>query len=83
MKAIVTKYHGATDTRGSRISAKAEGLPSVSVPYPHEFSGEEAHWQAVKALCAKMGWKGRMHAGGNVKDDGYTFVFVAGPARKL
>lgn len=74
MKAITTKYHGATNTRGSRISACDLDGNRVSIPYPHELSGEDVHRKAADALCAKMGWTGTL-AGGAIKT-GYVFVFV-------
>lgn len=73
MKAIVTKYHGPTDTRGSRISASDGDRNRVSIPYPHELSGEACHRKAAEALKAKMGWKGVL-IGGGLKN-GYVFVF--------
>lgn len=77
MKAIKTVYLGATDSRGSRIKATAEGGPrdhQVTIPYPHELSGVAVHQEAAKALCAKMGWHGRMVSGG--LKDCYVHVFV-------
>ena len=77
MKAIRTKYHGATDTRGSRISASDEDGNRVTIPYPHELyelSGEAVHRKAAEALCEKMNWAGPM-IGGALKD-GYAFVWV-------
>ena len=54
---IFTKYHGPTNSRGSRISAHAPGwnLPRVYVPYSHEKSGVECHADAVRALIKKAG----------------------------
>lgn len=75
MKAIVTKYHGPTDTRGSRIVATDSDGNRASIPYPHELSGEACHKKAADALCAKMGWSGEL-IGGGLKN-GYVFVFVA------
>lgn len=75
MKAIVTKYHGPTNTKGSRISASDEDGNKVSIPYPHELSGEAVHRAAAAALCAKMGWTGEL-AGRSLKG-GYVFVFLA------
>ncbi len=74
MKAIVTKYHGATDTRGSRITASDEDGNRTTIPYPHELSGQAVHRKAADALCAKMGWPGKL-AGGSLRD-GYVFVFL-------
>ena len=77
MKAILTKYHGATDTRGSRISATAEGGNRVTIPYPHELSGEAVHAAAAVALCAKMNWKGPL-VGGGLPNGDYCFCFADG-----
>lgn len=73
MKAIQTKYHGPTNTRGSRISA-TDGGNKVTIPYPHELSGELVHRKAAEALCAKMGWQGEL-VSGSLKT-GYVFVFT-------
>ena len=74
MKAIVTKYHGPTNTRGSRISASDTDRNRISIPYPHELSGEDVYRLAAETLCKKMGWPGRL-IGGSVKN-GYVFVFA-------
>ena len=73
-KAIVTKYHGPTNTRGSRISASDSDGNRVSVSYDHALSREDVHRVAAEALCTKMKWTGRLVAGG--LRDGYAFVFV-------
>ncbi len=74
MKAIVCKYHGPTNTRGSRISASAEGGNRISIPYPHELSGEDVYRAAAEALCKKMNWPGKLAGGGT--EDSHVFVFV-------
>lgn len=56
MKAIVTKYHGATNTRGSRVSATAEGGNRISLPWDDALNSEENHRKAALALTAKMKW---------------------------
>jgi len=81
MKAILTKYHGPTDTRGSRVSASDEDGNRVSIPYPHELSGEAVHRKAADALCQKMGWAGELICGG-IKT-GYAFVWVPGSFSRL
>jgi hypothetical protein len=73
MKAITTKYHGCTDTRGSRISA-TDGDNRVSIPYPHELNTEEAHKLAAQTLCKKLGWDYQFITGGT--KEGYVHVFV-------
>jgi len=74
MKAISTHYLGATDRRGSRIVASDLDGNRVTIPYPHELSGEAVHRKAAQALCVKMQWTGAL-AGGATKR-GYCFVFV-------
>lgn len=71
--AIVTKYLGPTNTRGSRISASANGHKSV-VPYDDSKNGDKNYANAAITLCLKMGWKGELIGGGT--DDGYVFVFA-------
>ena len=73
MKAIRTRYLGATNTRGSRIKADDGDGNTVTISYPHEFSGADVHAQAAIALCQKMGWRGMITAGG--LDNGYVFTF--------
>ena len=75
MKAILTKYHGPTDTRGSRISATDSDGNRVSIPYPHELNSEEGHHKAAQALCDKMKWPGKLTGGGT--KNGYAWVFVS------
>lgn len=81
MKAIITKYIGATDTRGSRIKATDEDGNSITIPYPHELSGEAVHAKAAVQLCRKMQWGGEL-IGGGVKN-GYVFVFSTGDKHKI
>lgn len=64
MKAVTTKYHGPTNTRGARISASDGDGNRVTVPYPYEkATGEDAHSDAVRALCTKMDWHGMLVCG--------------------
>lgn len=74
MKAIITRYKGPTDTKGSRIIASDEDGNRISISYPYELSGETVHQKAAQALCQKMGWTGEL-VGGSLKN-GYCFVFV-------
>ena len=74
MKAIFTKYHGATNFKGSRISASDEDGNRTYISYPYELSGEAVHRKAADALCAKMGWSGKLASGSHKR--GYVFVFL-------
>ncbi len=55
MKAIMTKYHGPTDFKGSRITAEA-GSNRVTVPYDHALDADGNHDAAALALCVNMDW---------------------------
>ena len=63
MKVIITKYHGATNTRGSRFTARAEGVKSVSIPYDYSLNSWGNHAKVAKKLKDKMGWYGEMVSG--------------------
>ncbi len=73
MKAITTKYKGASNYRGSRIVAADSDGNRITIPYPYELSGEDVFKSAAVALCKKMSWSTDL-LGGGVKD-GYVFVF--------
>lgn len=80
MKAITTKYHGPTNRRGARVTARDCDGNRATVPYEGPFEGqlgtrEAAHARAVLALCRKMGWDGTLHYG-EVKQ-GPVFVFTS------
>ena len=78
MQAIHTKYIPASNVKGSRIKATSDSKLSVTISFPHEFSGHLVHFQAVKALVAKhkLNWDiSNMCYGGSSDGKGYTFVF--------
>ena len=77
MIAIQTKYIPATNFKGSRIKAWTTNGHSVTIPFPHEFSHEICHFQAVKALVKKykLDWDlSSMRYGGT--KEGYVFCFA-------
>jgi len=76
-QAIRTRFHGATETRGSRITARAEA-GSVTVSYDYSLNGSENHARAAQALVDKFGW-GKPHYGeyvGGVFGNDYYWVAV-------
>lgn len=75
MKAIETKYLPATNFKGSRIKAYAEGGNSITISYPYELSGEDVHRKAAETLQVKMNWPGELIGGGKADGNGYVFVF--------
>ena len=78
MQTISTKYHGATNTRGSRISATSTGGSRVYVPYRDEYSTDQNHREAVRKLTKKLGWTGRLQSGGTKAGKVWVFVDIAG-----
>lgn len=81
MKAIQTKYMGPTNVRGARIKATDNDGNSVTIPYPHELSGEDVHRAAADKLVRKMKWGTGDDLCGGVLKDGYAFVFSSGCKR--
>jgi hypothetical protein len=88
MLGITTKYISASNTKGSRIKATvwnwAKGKrESVTISYPHQFSGELCHFEAVKALAKKLDLQvslDNMRFGG--LENGYCFCFESSIVRE-
>jgi len=78
MKAVKTRYHGATNTMPARIIASAEphGKNSVTVEYESCLSPADNHRYAALTLCKKLKWYG-LYSEGHLDRD--TQVYV--PAR--
>lgn len=53
--AIITKYHGATDKLGSRISATYDKW-RVYIHYRDELSTDDNHKLAAEKLARKLDW---------------------------
>jgi len=73
-QAIVTKFIGPTNNRGSRIKATADA-GSVTVSYDHALGVEGNHRAAAEALALKYGWPLDM-VGGGLPGSGYAFVYA-------
>lgn len=78
--AITTKYHGATNTKGARISAHYDGK-TVMVNWQYgaaENISEERrnHAEAAKRLAEKLGWQTGRLVGGCLNDSSYVFICV-------
>jgi len=78
-QAIVTKYLGPTDYRGSRVKATAQA-GSMTVPWDHALDPAENHRAAAFALAKRLGWardpswRTDWHGGALPNDTGYAFV---------
>lgn len=78
LQAIVTKYHGPTNTRGAKVSATASA-GRVVISYDHALPTGGNHRAAADALMAKMGWgaNGEVLISGGMPDGkGDVFVIV-------
>jgi len=55
MQAIITKYLGPTNVRGSRIKATC-AAGSLTVSYDDALGSDGNHRAVAEALCVKLGW---------------------------
>lgn len=74
MQAIRTKYHGATNTRSSRITATSSSGIKCTVPFRHELDIPQNHRAAAEALCEKLDWPCKLTQG--ALKDSHVFVFA-------
>jgi len=74
-QAIITKYFGATNHKPAKIKATSASGQSVTLPYRCQLDELANHRRAARALCAKLGWKGRL-AHGETRE-GFVFVFTS------
>jgi hypothetical protein len=75
MKAIITKYHGPTNTLGSRVSAEDSDGNRVYVSRDCSLHIEDSHKDAAIALCKKMRWTGKL-VGGDFGNGQRIFVWL-------
>lgn len=73
-QAILTKYLGPTDHRGSRVVARAQA-GKVTVPWDYSIDTADNHAAAAKALCSKFDWPFDSFVQGGT-DDGYAFAWL-------
>lgn len=55
MQAILTRYHGPTNVKGSRISARYAG-GSIVRGYDHALNLNQNHEAVARELAAKLDW---------------------------
>jgi hypothetical protein len=80
MKAIWTKYIRATEKRGARVRAEAEGVKPLTISY---WNDDHAHAAAALALARREGWTGTLIEGGRPDAVGDVFVFADGRAHSI
>lgn len=83
LQAIVTKYHGPGNVRGSRVKATA-AAGSVTLSWDCAKNSEDNHVAAAKALADKFGWGGYWFGGGMPRGHGgNVYVCKPGPNAEL
>lgn len=74
-QSIITRYHGATNTKPAKMIAKSSsGAWFVSMSYNHDADANSNHIWVAKKLCNKALWGG-LWQGGALNDKG-DMVFV-------
>jgi hypothetical protein len=71
-QAIQTKFHGPTNTRGARVSARADA-GRVIVSWDYALNVTDNHKAAAVALARRYGWPEDM-VGGSLPGSGFAFV---------
>lgn len=75
MQAIITKFHGPTNVRGSRVSATAEA-GRVILDWDHALNPDDNHKSAAMALAAKFKWDGHYVGGHLPQKNAHHMCFV-------
>ena len=75
-QAIVTKYLGPTNMRGSRVVATCQA-GSLTVGWDHALDAPANHTAAARELAEHMGWHGTW-VGGAMPGAGYCYVMLRG-----
>jgi len=73
MKAIQVKYLAATNRKGSRLKAKAEGVPAITKGFNYSFNNGGA-LELAQELCVKYKWSTNL-VGGTIPNGDSVFVF--------
>ena len=74
MKAIITKYLPATNTRGARIKATDGDRNNITLSRCDIFNIDKDFRRAAEALRDKMGWKGDLIQGSFKTYDVFVFA---------
>lgn len=78
-QAIITKYIGPSNVRGSRVKATA-AAGSVTLHWDDSLNSDANHRRAARALAEKLKWAGHWFCGGLPDNwrggNGYCYVQV-------
>jgi hypothetical protein len=70
--AIETRFHGPTNTRPARVSARCDA-GRIVLPWDYALGGDGNHKAAAVALATRLGWSADM-IGGSLPGSGYAWV---------
>jgi hypothetical protein len=76
MQAIVTRYFGPGNVRGSRVKATCQA-GSITLEWADNLNSNENHLAAAKAMVNKMGWHYGTWIAGGLPDGSYVWVCAA------
>lgn len=74
MQAIVTRYHGPGNVRGSRVSATAQA-GRIYVDWDDALNQDDNHEIAARLFAQKFNWAGKL-AHGVLPSGDHVHVFV-------
>lgn len=74
-QAIITKFLGPTNSRGSRVKAKCYA-GSITISWDDAKDVDDNHLAAAEALCKKFGWEWKLVAGGLPDNSGNVYVCI-------
>lgn len=75
-QALVTKYFGPTNTRGSRIKVQASaGIKFY--PWDYALGIEGNHTEAARKFAEHLGWDGSWVGGGLPEGNGNVYVLLS------
>ena len=78
VRVLITRYHGPTNTRGPRVSARVPSGRRVTLGWDYASSIEENHDRVATKLAAILGWDPPTMAG-NLPGDESDRVYVVAP----
>jgi len=84
MIAIETRYHGATNTKPSSVTARTHDGHKIRLTWDTDVDAYDMHARAALALCHKLGWTPKGKHGGKHMHTlqgagtraGYVFAFI-------
>lgn len=75
LQAIVTRYKGPTNVRGSRLIVTAQ-CGRMIISWDHSLTTEDNHRAAAEAFAARWGWTDILRGG--ALPDGHSYAWIRG-----